>query len=380
MAFSLKNRKVIIGIPFNYSDDWIGGVYYIFNTVNSLIRLENSDYRIEFLIDKFEDLKYLENNIIYKDWSYRFFSNGKISRIEKILFRLFKIKPLLFSKIDFLYVFNHKSSFNFFPAEKIVYWIGDLQNRFYPEYFDNNSLKKRLVFQDYIGSKANSIIATSNAMKNEFEKFYPETKAKINVVPFSVLVSEINEIDNLNVDILEKYKISSKYYYTPNQFWAHKNHIFLIQTFLRLTKNRPKAILVFTGKEFDRRNPKYFESIKKLVDDLCLTDNIKFLGFISRIDQLCLLKKAHAIIQPSKYEGWSTVVEDAKILGKTVLVSDIPVHREQLDQKGIYFDLNDSDELYKLMLEYFDKDIETLDYQYDTQLLKSADRFIHAFK
>jgi hypothetical protein len=36
------------------------------------------------------------------------------------------------------------------------------------------------------------------------------------------------------------------------------------------------------------------------------------------------------LLQPSRYEGWSTAVEDAKALGKIILVSDLTVHREQL--------------------------------------------------
>jgi len=34
-------------------------------------------------------------------------------------------------------------------------------------------------------------------------------------------------------------------------------------------------------------------------------------------------------VQPSLFEGWSTVVEDARALGKPIVLSDIPVHLEQ---------------------------------------------------
>ena len=80
-------------------------------------------------------------------------------------------------------------------------------------------------------------------------------------------------------------------------------------------------------------------------------DEIYFLGFIDRIDQLVLMENAMAIIQPSLFEGWSTVVEDAKALNQTLIVSDIPVHKEQLKDKGNYFAPNDYDELAQKMRE-----------------------------
>jgi glycosyltransferase involved in cell wall biosynthesis len=56
-----------------------------------------------------------------------------------------------------------------------------------------------------------------------------------------------------------------------------------------------------------------------------------------------------AIINPSRFEGWSTTVEEAKSSGKTVLLSDIPVHREQDPPHGKYFSVDSASELADLM-------------------------------
>ena len=56
---------------------------------------------------------------------------------------------------------------------------------------------------------------------------------------------------------------------------------------------------------------------------------VTLLGVIPRGDQIQLMRRSLAIVQPSLFEGWSTVVEDARLLGKRVLASDIAVHREQ---------------------------------------------------
>ena len=46
-----------------------------------------------------------------------------------------------------------------------------------------------------------------------------------------------------------------------------------------------------------------------------------------------------------------TVLEDAKVLDKAVLLSDIPVHREQKNEKCTLFDPHDPDALADLIVE-----------------------------
>jgi hypothetical protein len=54
-------------------------------------------------------------------------------------------------------------------------------------------------------------------------------------------------------------------------------------------------------------------------------------------------------VQPSLFEGWSTVVEDARVLGRRLLLSDIPVHREQNPAGAEYFEPENVEALAALM-------------------------------
>lgn len=76
-----------------------------------------------------------------------------------------------------------------------------------------------------------------------------------------------------------------------------------------------------------------------------MRDCIRLLGFVERTEQLCIMKEAEFIVQPSLCEGWGTVLEDAKVLDKTVLLSDIPVHREQKNEKCVLFDPQSPEDL-----------------------------------
>ena len=89
--------------------------------------------------------------------------------------------------------------------------------------------------------------------------------------------------------------------------------------------------------------------------------NILSLGFIPREDQLELMKNAIAVIQPSKFEGWGTVVEDAKTLGKQIILSDIPVHREQFGEHGFYFKPDDYMSLAEILTDFPENQKEIVD-------------------
>lgn len=130
-----------------------------------------------------------------------------------------------------------------------------------------------------------------------------------------------------------------------NQFWQHKNHRTILEA-IRLLKDKNLSFqVIFTGKNFDHRNPEYFEGLQKFITTYQLERWTNFVGFIDRKVQLCLGQNAISYIQPSFFEGWSTTVEDAKYLNQYVLLSDIPVHREQLNYNVSFFNPVNPEEL-----------------------------------
>jgi glycosyltransferase involved in cell wall biosynthesis len=54
-----------------------------------------------------------------------------------------------------------------------------------------------------------------------------------------------------------------------------------------------------------------------------------------------LLRGSTALINPSRFEGWSTSVEEAKSFGVPLILSDIGVHREQTGDATRYFGVDD---------------------------------------
>ena len=81
-----------------------------------------------------------------------------------------------------------------------------------------------------------------------------------------------------------------------------------------------------------------------------LEERFRLLGVVPRGQMMSLMAKARAVINPSMFEGWSTTVEESRASGKRMLLSDIPVHREQDPPDAIYFPANDAGCLAEAML------------------------------
>ena len=99
---------------------------------------------------------------------------------------------------------------------------------------------------------------------------------------------------------------------------------------------------------------------------------------IPRVDQVCLIRASKAVLQPSQFEGWSTVIEDARALGKPTIASNFPVHIEQDALGSTFFRMGDADDCARAIAQCLEKD-EVLAYSsslHDARILEFARDFM----
>ena len=87
---------------------------------------------------------------------------------------------------------------------------------------------------------------------------------------------------------------------------------------------------------------------------------------------------AEAVIQPSLFEGWSTVVEDAKAMNQYVIASNIDVHIEQLQKNYSFFDPLNPIELADKIIERQQMNIDKSNNHYNKNIKKFATAFLKA--
>ncbi len=348
-------KRKRIGLSYTYNENWIGGTYYIENLVNALNALNDEEKpHIVLLTDSYESFRTAQQKFNYPYISFQLGSgeaNKGFQLLNRITNRLFKIR-LFSQKIKALdAVFPYYKSEQQSAAKKKIYWVADFQEHFAPEFFSKDDIASRLQNQQEIQASTGHLIVSSNTALGHFKSIFPQHTVKVSVLPFAVAHPPYQDI-NIKL-LLEKYQLPARYFICPNQFWKHKNQLAVLKAVRELKAKGIEITVAFTGNTNDYRNPHYFTEMKAFVEDNNIGNNVKFLGFIDRRDQLQLMNNAIAIIQPSLFEGWSTVVEDAKLMNKFLLVSDIEIHREQLvNSSAHFFDPHNVNQLAQLLQQF----------------------------
>ena len=171
-------------------------------------------------------------------------------------------------------------------------------------------------------------------------------------LPFAPLLQK-NWLRN-DEKIKQKYNLPDKYFIISNQFWLHKDHLTAFKSLkILLDKGYENIKILCTGKQEDNRDPEHINRLKAYIKNNYLTNNIKFLGYLDKYDQIAIMKNALAVIQPTLFEGGpgGGVIYNAVALGIPAIVSDIPVNLE-INQKDniIFFKAKDSEDLAKKMI------------------------------
>lgn len=373
-------KRKRIGIIYSYWENWIGGTYYIENLIKALNQLEDCKKPFLKIICKNKNnlarvyslnYPYLKGVILNRNYFIR-----SINKAAHLLLGARIIDKYHLSNLDALFPvlpITPAARFHLVPSSKKIFWIPDFQHHYLPEYFSAEEIAIRNEKYQNIADSNAMLVLSSQAALEDFKNFYTPYKCNLTVLNFAVSHPKIE--NDKWPDIKSLYHLPDKFFFITNQFWKHKNHSVVLKALKILVERGGAVNFVFSGKEEDYRNPDYVPALKTYVRDNRLSAYCQFLGFIPREHQLLIMKNAKAVIQPSLFEGWSTVVEDAKAIGKHVIASDIKTHREQLGKYGLYFDPNDEFTLAQVIIESsaFEKKV---DYNYQNKIKCFADDFI----
>ena len=221
-------------------------------------------------------------------------------------------------------------------------WLGDFQHRVLPEMFPPSlRWKRELRFRTVLGS-ASLLYVLSEADKALGRQFYPQFSSKLRALPFAVALPEAAGAGD-PAAIRGRYSLPRRFVLFPGQLWKHKNHLTVIEAVARLKAKGSDVTVVSCGSPVDLRDPHHGARVRQRLVDLGIAEQFRILGMIPRPDTWALMRASIAVINPSLYEGWSTPVEEAKALGKPILLSDLAVHREQQPGLAAFFDPRDPD-------------------------------------
>ena len=346
--------KVAFLINFNHLK-WLGGTNVIKNLIYCINKFSSKKIKPVLIVrDNLtkKDLKEFKNIKIIKT---NFFNQSLLEKIYN------KLKIIFFGKSKYydnffiknkINVLSHSNvlAYSFFLGKKSsiksLPWIADFQYIHYPENFSKKSNFIRNLNIKFCASHSTKILVSSYDAQKDLRLVSEKAYKKSKVSQFYFKSPEKKEILSI-LNLTKRLKIKPKFFFLPNQYWAHKNHIIILKSLLLLKKNNniKDLLIISTGHKEDHRNKYYFEKTMKEIIKNDLEQNYRYLGVVSYQEVLSLIYHSVALINPSKFEGRHSSVEQARSMGKKIILSDINIHREQNPPRSFFFNPNNSEEL-----------------------------------
>jgi len=377
----MKERRLKLGIIFNFNPIWMGGIIYILNLIRTLGFLDEKEKPEIFLFYR-PDLKPFADRISYPylhliSWNFPPVISGYFK--SWLTCRNVFVSDILAKyELDGLYPM-HDYPVRTRSKARLVSWYADLQHEYYPEFFTKRKVFERTQRIKLILRNTDDLVVSSKAVADDFHRFFRIREAmKMHVFHF---VSVIDDLSGLNIDeVRAKYSLPADYYMISNQFHRHKNHRVLLRALALLREEGKEVHMAMTGRFPDASHSPYMRELHSLIDENNLKPYISLLGIIPRDEQLLLMKHSRAVIQPSLFEGWSTVIEDAISLQVPVIASSLPVNIEQLGPDGFYFDPDDYKALAGLLTGIPAREEGKMIYpEYNERIREAARTFIKIF-
>lgn len=345
MVFGGDRAMNHVGLVALGGAGWMGGANYI-RGLAAAIRAASPETNVSFvcgshLLDDWRDSRPLI----------------EVATHRSLLRRLLRPSPRLAttltrSGVEFLYPVTYTSENNLglpFPRTRQLGtrgwagWVPDFQHRHMPEFFSAEEIAWRDDRIARLVAEAPRVAFSSESAAADFRSFFPEHSAKASVLTFATPPLDLPDAAPCDADLPARFLL------VCNQFWKHKNHQVIFDALRILRTRGVTPSILCTGKIEDNRDPAYIEKLRAEIRDNGLDAQVKLLGLIPRVQQVALMRRAIAIIQPSLFEGWSTIVEDARALGRPCLLSDIAVHREQNPPGAHYFPARSAEALADLI-------------------------------
>lgn len=355
-----------VGFIGAVSKEWMGGLNYYKNLLFALDNSEDKKLEIFVFVGKrtnneiknmFSSYAKVIENSIFDEGSLKWY----LAKIEQYFLKSSFIYAMFFKKYG-IQILSHTSLVNV-KHIKTINWIPDFQHVHLPEMFSRQEINRRNKKFEKLINNSNLIILSSYDALKDLKNFAQVSEGKARVLQFvSQPTKTYFDLNDRDRDVLlNKHNLPDTFFYMPNQFWKHKNHLFVFQAINELKKEGIKICVVCSGHLNDYRNKNHIEEIKNFINKNDLHENVKLLGLIDYQDVFALIKFSKAVINPSLFEGWSTTVEECKSVNKNMILSDLDVHFEQYPS-ATFFKRNNLESLKNILRDYnCEKNISTAD-------------------
>ena len=219
-----------IAFIYSPSEHWIGGKNYYLtlfsdldngNSNNELYVFTGKDFETPEL-DQFDNLTVIRTHILNKKF-----------------IRLHQICNLLFSENISLFILFKKYRINYLSHSYIssitninsIPWVPDFQHSCLPKFFKPKELKRRNKRVKKYLKYCDVIVSSKSAFDDAHNFFNPSNK--IHIYRFKPLPVFDSSVVNRS-DLKKCFNVKFPFFFLPNQFWKHKNHLIFFEAMSKL--------------------------------------------------------------------------------------------------------------------------------------------------
>jgi len=358
-----------IGIYLEGSPEMGGGFFQSLKASLLFFDIKNYNSQIELIITENKTREYLLKTQIKN----KLFKLSKISAYTSQLFEINSFHDF-FNKVKInhpFYNFIKKNNYDLIvflgpsPMSKFCKDIGFISNIWdldhkknsqFPEHnLNNNYENKEKLFKEIV-TRAFKIVVPHHSNKIDLINFYKTTEDKINIQNFIPMLPTIYKEKSKNTDynsIYDKFKLpkEKKIIFYPAQFWAHKNHKYIIDVAKILkTKKNDKYLFIFCG-----GNKGNFIYVKDLILKNQLTDYLKIFTFLSDDEVISLYKNCNAVVMPTFCGPTNLPIYESFFFKKIIFYTKNLIPNDPINEHLIEIDITSPKDLYEKLDICFDK-------------------------
>lgn len=254
-------------------------------------------------------------------------------------------KRLIRNGCDLVYFLTQSPTSGLLQRTNFITTVFDLCHRDMPEFPEVRSFGKFKALENHFKNNLTPAIL----IISESEKLSESLTLRYGVDPNRCLTMPMEKspfIENsgsVSVNaVLYKYSLLAGYFFYPAQFWAHKNHIRILEALNQLNSEGVVCRVVFVGG--DKGNRRYVENF---IFQHGLEEQVRILGFIPAEDMKGLYEGCSAVIMPT-YFGPTNLPPIEAWFSRRPLIYSANL-KEQAGDAAIYVNPDNASELASAM-------------------------------
>jgi hypothetical protein len=345
----MGSKKLNVGVILGSNLEAGGGFQYESRIVDIISNYKSTNYNFKF----FSFNKHIINDYKIKKVETHYIYENRLSKIYRHLLRIpaiFKISNRLklgYSKIEETLLKKHKTDLVYFlsPSTYAIDFINipyiitiwDLCHRDhneFPEVRNNKSFENKEYFYNIVLKKAISITADSELGKKNIIRRYGIDDSRIQILKFLPRIDRNYKKNSINIK--QKYNLKDHFIFYPAQFWAHKNHIYILKALRHLKENHSLVI----DAAFSGANKGNLNYILDKAMEYGIEKQIHYIGFVPDEDIPFLYKEALAMTMPTYFGPTNIPPLEAFSYKCPVCYSDLNGFSEQVEDAAFMMDLN----------------------------------------